>query len=99
MRKNSNKKKAYVKLINLLDISQNKSKDGLRIVVIIFSIIVDTYYFITYLPKDKLEKTTRDNIKVLDQKSISFINIQLLISFFSFCFQTVRLDYIFMRKL
>lgn len=51
------------------------------------------------LSEDKLEKAIRATIKVLSQKAVSFINMQLLMEIFIFYWQVVRFGYIFMKKL
>lgn len=65
----------------------------------IFGIKVDTSYFIVRLPKKKLDKTTRVTAKVLNQKLVSFIVMQSLVEFLSFCLQAVRLGRVFMKRL
>lgn len=93
------KKKAYIQLTDLLDISQNISKDAQGTVVGVFGIVVNTSCFTARLPKEKLDKIIRAIAKVFSQKSVSFINIQSLVGFLQFCLQAVRLGRIFMGKL
>ena len=50
-------------------------------------------------PADKLEKSIRATLKVLSQKTVSFIDIHSLLGFLSFGSQAVRLGRIFMIKL
>lgn len=92
-------KKAYIQLMDLLGVSRNNSKDVQRIVVVVFGIKVDTSYFIACLPKEKLDKATRAITKVLSQKSVSFIDMQLLVGFLLFYLQVVRLGRVFMKRL
>ncbi len=51
------------------------------------------------LPRDKLEKAILASLKVLSQKAVSYIDIQSLVGFLSFCSQAVRLGRVFMRRL
>ena len=92
-------KKAYVQLTDLLGVPRNDSKDAQGTAVIVFGIEIDTSCFIARLSKEKLEKATRVIAKVLSQKSVSFIDMQSLVGFLSFCSQAVRLGRMFMRRL
>ncbi len=53
----------------------------------------------TWRLEEKLKKAIRATLKVLSQKAISFIDIQSLVGFLSFCSQAVRLGRLFMRRL
>lgn len=86
-------------LIDILGFSQKNFKNCQKTVVIIFEIEIDSSLFIARLPIDKLKKAIGDKSKVLGQKAISFIDIESLIRFFSFCSQAVKLSRVFMRKL
>lgn len=66
-------------------IPRNVSKDIQEIIVVVFGIKIDISCFIVCLLKKKLKKTSRENAKVLGQKSVNFINIQLFAGFFLFC--------------
>ncbi len=92
-------KKAYIQLMDLLGVPRNDSKDAQGAAVVVFGIEVDTSCFTAHLPKEKLNKATRATAKVLSQKSVSFINMQSLMGFLSFCSQAVRLGRVFMRRL
>ncbi len=89
----------YIWLTDLLGLPQNDSKDCQGTEVIVFEIEIDTSSFTVWLPGYKLEKAVRAILKVLSQKAVSFIDIQSLMGFFSFCSQAVRLDRVFVRKL
>ena len=91
--------KAYIQLTNLLGVLQNNSKDAQGTAVIVFGIEIDTSCFTARLPKDKLEKATKATAKILSQKSVSFIDMQSLVGFLSYCSQAVRLGRVFMRRL
>lgn len=93
------KKEAYVQLTDLLGVPWNDSKDAQGTTVVVFGIEIDISCFTARLPKEKLEKATRATAKVLDQKSVSFINMQSLVGFLSFCSQAVRLGRVFMGRL
>ena len=67
--------------------------------MIVFGIEIDISLFTARLPADKLKKAIRATLKVLSQKAVSFINIQSLMRFLSFCSQAVRLGRVFMRRL
>ncbi len=67
--------------------------------VTVFGIEVDTSSFTAQLPRDKLEKAILASSKVLSQKAVSYIDIQSLVRFLSFCSQAVRLGLVFMRRL
>ena len=97
--KMSAENKAYIQLTNLLGVSRNDSKDAQGTAVIVFGIEIDTSCFTARLPKDKLEKATKATAKILSQKSVSFIDMQSLVGFLSFCSQAVRLGHVFMRRL
>ncbi len=90
---------AYIWLTDLLDLPQNDSEDCQGTEVMVFGIEIDTSLFTARLPAEKLEKAIRANLKVLSKKAISFIDIQSLVGFLSFCSQTVRLGRVFMRRL
>ncbi len=90
---------AYIWLIDLLGLLQNNSKDCQGTVVTVFRMEVDTALYTAQLPKDKLEKAILASSKVLSQKAVSYIHIQSLVRFLSFCSQAVRLGRRFMRKL
>ncbi len=89
---------AYIWLTNLLGLPQNDSKDCQGTLVTVFGIEVDTSLFTARLSRDKLEKTILASSKVLSQKAISYIDIQSLVRFFSFYFQSVRLGRVFMER-
>ncbi len=55
--------------------------------------------FTAQLLRDKLGKAILASSKVLSQKAVSYIGIQLLVGFFSFCSQAVRLGRVFMKRL
>ncbi len=78
-------KKAYIQLINLLGVPRNDSKDAQGTTVVVFGIEIDTSSFTARLPKEKLDKAIRATAKVLSQKSVSFIDMQSLVGFLSFC--------------
>lgn len=67
--------------------------------VIVFGIEIDTSLFTARLPQDKLKKVIGATSKILSQKAVSFIDIQSLVGFLSFCSQAVRLGRVFMRRL
>lgn len=90
---------AYIWLTDLLGLPRNDSKDCQGTVVIVFGIERDTSWFTARLPTDKLEKAIKATLKVLSQKAVSFIDIQSLVGFLSFCSQAVRLGRVFMRRL
>ena len=81
----------YIWLTDLLGFPRNDSKDCQGIVVTVFGIEVDTCSFTAQLPRDKLEKTILASSKVLSQKAVSYIDIQSLVRFLSFCSQAVKL--------
>ncbi len=90
---------AYIWLTDLLGLPRNDSKDCQGIVVTVFGIAVDTPSFTARNPRDKLEKAILGSSKVLSQKAVSYIDIQSLVRFLSFCSQAVRLGCVFMRRL
>ena len=90
---------AYIWLTDLLGLPRNDSKDCQEAEVIFFGIEIDTSLFTARLPADKLEKAIRTTLKVLSEKAVSFIDIQSIVEFLSFCFQAVRLGRVFMRRL
>lgn len=87
------------RLTDLLGVPQNDTKDRQGTAVIVFEMEIDTSSFTAQLPNDKPNKETLVTAKVLSQKLVSFIDIQLLVGFPTFCSQTVRLGRIFMRRL
>ncbi len=89
----------YIWLTDLLGLLRNDSKDCQGTVVTIFGIKVDRSPFTARLPRDKLEKVILASSKVLSQKVVSYIDIQSLVGFRSFCSQAVRLGREFMRRL
>ncbi len=91
--------KAYIWLIDLLSMARNESKDRESIAIDVFGIEVDTSKFTARLPKEKLEKAKNTSSKILEQKSVRLIDIQLLVKFLSFCSQAVRLGRVFMGRL
>ncbi len=88
----------YIWLTDLLGLLRNDSQDCQVIVVTVFGIEVDTFSFTARLPRDKLEKSILALSKVLSQKAVSYIDIQSLVGFISFCSQAVRLGRVFMRR-
>ncbi len=90
---------AYIWLTDLLGLLRNDFKDYQGTMVTVFRIKVDTSSFTARLPKDKLEKAILASSKVLSQKAVSYIDIQSLVRFFSFCSQAVRLGRVFMKRL
>ncbi len=90
---------AYIWLTNLLGLLRNDFKNCQGKVVTVFGIEVDTSSFTVRLPKDKLEKAILALLKVMSQKTVSYIDIRSLFGFFSFYFQAVRLGCVFMKKL
>ncbi len=90
---------AYIWLTDLLGHLRNDSKDCQGTVVTVFGIEVDTPSFTIRLPRDKLEKAILASSKVLSQKAVSYIDIQSLVGFLSFCSQADRLGRVFMRRL
>ncbi len=91
--------KTYIQLTNLLSILRNNSKNAQGLAVLVFDIKVDQSCFTTCLPKEKLDKATWAIAKVLNQKSVYFIDMQSLVGFLLFCLQAVRLGRVFMRRL
>ena len=75
------------------------SKDRQGTVVKVFGNEVDTSKFTARLPKEKLGKAKNTTTKILGQRSVSFIDIQSLVSFLPFCSQAVRLGHVFMKGL
>ncbi len=92
-------KKAYIQFTDLLGVPRNDSKDVQGTAVVVFGIEVDTSCFTARLPKKKLDKVTRATAKVLSQRSVSFIDMQSLVGFLSFCAQAFMLGCVFMRRL
>ncbi len=90
---------AYIWLTDLLGLLRNDTKDTQGTAVIVFGIEIDTSSVTARLLIDKLEKAIKVTAKILNQKSISFIDMQLLIGFLSFCSQAVKLGRVFTRRL
>lgn len=86
-------------MTDLLGIPRNDSKDAEGTQVIVFGIEIDTRSFTAKLPDEKLEKAVRATSKVLAEQSVTFLDIQFLVGFLSFCSQAVRLSRVFMRRL
>ncbi len=78
------KANAYIWLTDLLGLLRNDSKDCQGIFVIVFGIEVGTLSFTVQLPRNKLEKAILTSSKVLSQKAVSYIDIQLLVGFLFF---------------
>ncbi len=91
--------KSYIWLTDLLGIPRNDSKDREDKLVEVFGIGVDTSKFTARLTKEKLEKAKNTTSKILEQKSVSFIDIQSLVGFLLFYSQAVRLGCVFIRRL
>ncbi len=92
------KTNAYIWPKDLLGLPQNDSQDCQGTKVIVFGIEIDTSSFTARLPGNKLENAIRAILKVLSQKAVSFIDIQSLVGFLSFCSQAVRLGRVLMRR-
>ena len=90
---------AYNWVTDLLGILRNNLKDAKGTLVIVFGIEIDTRNFTARLPNDKLEKAVKATNKVLVEQSVTFLDIQSLVGFLSFCFQAVHLGRVFMRRL
>ncbi len=90
---------AYIWLTDLLGLLQNDPKDCQGTVVTVFGIEVVTSSFTARLPRNKLEKAILASLKVVSQKAVSYIDIQSLVRFLSFCSQAVSLGRVFMRRL
>ena len=90
------KANAYIWLTDLLGLPQHDFKDCQWTETIVLGIEIDTSLFPARLPEDKLEKAMGAILKVLSQKAVSFIDIQSLMWFLSFCSQAVRLGRIYM---
>lgn len=91
--------RAYIWLTDLLRIPRNDSREREGTLVIVFGIEVDKPDFTARLPRDKLEKDMIATVQILKESSVSFIDIQSLIEFISFCSQAVRLGRVFIRRL
>ena len=78
---------------------RNDSKDCEDILVEVSGIEVDTSKFTAHLPHEKLEKVKNTTSKILRLESVSFIDIQSMVGFLSFCSQAVRLGRVFIRRL
>lgn len=91
--------KAYIWLTDLLVIPRNDPKDREGTEVVVFGIEVDTSSFTARLPKEKLTKAIEATSRILNEKSVSFLDMQSLVGFLSFCSQAVRLGRVFMRRL
>ncbi len=81
------KERAYIQVTDLLGMPRNDSKNCRGTEVSIFGIKVDTTTFTARLPQDKLERVIKKTGEVLDDpsNSISYLNIQSLVGFLSFC--------------
>ena len=66
--------KAYIWLTDLLGMPRNDSRTREGKVVEVFRMEVDTSKFTVRLPKKKLEKAKNTTSKILEQKSVSFID-------------------------
>ncbi len=91
--------RAYVWVTDLLGIPRNHSKDREGTQITVFGIEADKSSFTARLPPEKLEKAIKATAKVLAEQSVSFRDIQSLVSFLSFCSQAVQLGRVFMRRL
>ena len=91
--------KAYIWLTDLLGIPRNDSKDRDGTEVVVFGIEIDTSSLTARLPKEKLTKAIEATSRILNEKSVSFLDMQSLVGFLSFCSQAVRLGRVFMRRL
>lgn len=78
-------RRAYNWVTDLLEIPRNNSKDTEGTQVIVFGIEVDTRSYTARLPTEKLEKAIRATSKVLAKQSVTFLDIQSLVGFLSFC--------------
>ena len=67
-------------------------------IVIVFRIKIDKALFTIQLLVNKLEKAVKGTAKVLNQKTVGFIDMQSLVRFFSFCLQAVRLVRVFIKR-
>lgn len=85
--------------MDLLEILKNYLKNVKDTLIIVFEIEINTKTFTIRLLDNKIEKTVKGTSKVLAKQSALFFYIQLLIRFFSFCFQTICLNRIFIKKL
>ncbi len=79
--------RAYIQATNLLDIPRNEKKDCCGTEVSVFGIEVDTSTFTARLPQDKLERAIKKTGEALSDSSnsISYLDIQSLVHFLSFC--------------
>ncbi len=93
--------RAYIQATNLLGIPRNKKKDCCGTKVSVFGIEVDTSTFTARLSQDKLERAIKKTGEVLSDSSnsISYLDIQSLVGFLSFCSQAVHLGRVIMRRL
>lgn len=92
-------RQAYNWVTDLLGIPRNDSKDAEGRKVVFFGIEIDTKSFIARLPNEKLDKAIKATSKVLAEQSVTFLDIQSLVGFLSFCSQAVCLGRVFMRRL
>ncbi len=90
---------AYIWLTDFVGPPPNNSKHCQGKVVTVFGIEVDKSSFTALLPRNKFEKAILASSKFLSQKAVSYIDIQSLVEFLSFCFQAVGLGRVFMRRL
>lgn len=90
---------AYNWVTDLLGISRNDLKNAEGTQIIVFGIEIDTKSFTARLPDNKLEKAVKTTSKVLVKQLVTFLNIQSLVGFLSFCSQALRLGRVFMRRL
>lgn len=76
---------AYNWVTDLLGIPRNNLKDAEGTLVIVFAIEIYTKSFIARLPNDKLKKAVKATSKFLAEQSVTFLDIQSLVGFLSFC--------------
>lgn len=86
-------------MTDLLGIPRNNSKDAEGTQVVVFGIEIDTKSFTARLPNEKLNKAIKATGKVLAKQSATFLDIQSLVGFLSFCSQAVRLGRVFMQRI
>lgn len=90
---------AYNWMLDLLIIPRNNLKKVEDTLIIVFGIKINIRNFIPKLQNNKLKKAVKVINKVLAKQLVIFFNIQSLMKFLFFSFQTLFLSRVFIEKL
>lgn len=83
--------KRYNRVIDLLDIPRQESKDQTGTIVPVFGILININTFVACMPAEKIAKTIEATKKALAQKVLTLREAQSFTGYLSYCAKVARL--------